>query len=116
VCFRSRYDAVQHTFRPPWYHRNVATEFNAIIEINNPYSGFDKGVHWLTPCMSGHGIAGASYNGFSNSPVADEAMRVSEDSIWIMFESVYPMVLTEHGANAPHRDLEYRKFFSVSVG
>ena len=113
VCFRSRFDAVQHTFRPPWYHRNAATEFNAIIEISNPYSGFDKGVHWLTPTMSGHGIAGASYNGFSNAPVSDEATRISEDSIWIMFESIYPMILTEHGANAPHRDLEYRHFFSV---
>ena len=92
VCFRARYDAVQHTFRPPWYHRNAATEFNAIIEINAPYSGFNKGTHWLTPTMTGHGIAGSSFNGFSNAPPSDEAMMISEGSIWIMFESIYPMV------------------------
>jgi homogentisate 1,2-dioxygenase len=111
VCFRPRFDSVKHTFRPPYYHRNCASEFNAIIEISSPYSGFDKGVHWLTPTMSAHGIAGASYNGFMASPPTDEPMMISEGSIWIMFESIYPMVLTDAGANSPHRDLAYREFF-----
>ena len=114
VCFRPRYDAVRHTFQPPWYHRNVATEFNAIIQINEPYAGFDKGVHWLTPSMSAHGIAGSSYNGYMHSPVSDTPRYISEDSIWIMFESVYPMILTDNGKCAPYRDLDYRNFFSVS--
>mmetsp|Transcript_807 Transcript_807/g.1656 ORF Transcript_807/g.1656 Transcript_807/m.1656 type:complete len:1075 (-) Transcript_807:105-3329(-) len=113
VCFRSRLDAVQHTFRPPWYHRNIATEFNAIIEINAPYNGFDKGVCWLTPCMTGHGIAGASYNGFmANGASDDSPTRISEGSIWIMFESIYPMVLTDTARNSPLRDKDYRQFFS----
>ena len=56
VCFRPRWDAVNHTWRPPYWHRNIATEFNAIIKISKPYSGFAQGVHWLTPCMTAHGI------------------------------------------------------------
>jgi hypothetical protein len=40
------FDAARHTFRPPWYHRNVATEFNFIIELPQSYSGFEKGSYW----------------------------------------------------------------------
>jgi homogentisate 1,2-dioxygenase len=113
VCFRSRFDAVRHTFRPPWYHRNLASEFNAIIEIPSPYSGFDKGVHWLTPCMTAHGISGDSYNSFmARSPASDDAVRISEGALWIMFETAYPLILTDSAATATSRDVPYpRNFF-----
>jgi hypothetical protein len=29
-----------------------------------------------------------------------------------MFESIYPMVLTDAAMHSPHRDLSYRQFFS----
>ena len=112
VCFRPRWDAVTHTWRPPYWHRNMATEFNAIIKINNPYSGFAQGVHWLTPCMTAHGISAASHNGFGGAPPDDEPRFISSDSIWIMFETVYPMILQDQAAEAPHRDANYREFFA----
>ena len=80
--------------------------------MSRPYSGFDKGVHWLTPSMTAHGIAGDSYNGFMSAPPSEDASVISEGSIWIMFESVYPLILTDHGLNATHRDIQYpRNFF-----
>ncbi len=112
VCFRSRYDAVTGTFRPPFWHRNAATEFNAIIKIQSDYSGFHQGCHWLTPCMSAHGISAQSYNGFAYSPVDDDPRVVSDGSIWIMFESIYPLILQEQAYHAPHRDYNYRQFFA----
>ena len=112
VCFRPRWDAVTHTWRPPYWHRNMATEFNAIIKINNPYSGFAQGVHWLTPCMTAHGISAASHNGFGGAPPDDEPRFISSDSIWIMFETVYPMILQDQAAEAPHREADYREFFA----
>lgn len=116
VCFRSRYDAVQHTFRPPYYHRNIATEFNMIIEIKSPYSGFQKGSHWLTPCMTAHGISGDSFNGFiSNYVNDDEARIISEDSLWLMIETIYPLILTDIGAEEAHRDVLYPRNFFTGV-
>lgn len=112
VCFRPRWDAVSHTFRPPYWHRNLATEFNAIIKMATPYSGFNKGVHWLTPSMTGHGIAAASFNGFMNAPPSDDPHFISQDSIWIMFETAYPLILTDAGLNSPHRDTSYRAFWA----
>ena len=113
VCFRSRFDAAQHTFRPPYYHRNIATEFNMIIEIKAPYSGFQKGSHWLTPCMTAHGISGASFNEFMNSAKDDDPRMISEDSLWLMIETIYPLILTDIGASAQNRDVPYpRNFFS----
>ena len=90
----------------------MATEFNAIIKINNPYSGFARGVHWLTPCMTAHGISAASHNGFGGAPPDDEPRFISSDSIWIMFETVYPMILQDQAAEAPHREADYREFFA----
>lgn len=113
VCFRNRFDAVRHTFRPPYYHRNLASEFNAIIQIDKPYSGFAQGVHWLTPSMTAHGISGASFNGFMSSPPNDDAILISNGSIWIMIESVYPLILTDGAAIASHRQSSYpRNFFT----
>jgi len=115
VCFRSRYDAVRHTFRPPYYHRNLATEFNFIVEMKAPYSGFSKGCHWLTPCMTAHGISGDTFNAAMARGGEEGTFRVSEESIWMMFESVYPMILTDEGAKAENRQPDYPRDFFVGV-
>lgn len=57
VAFVPRWDSVMHTFRPPWYHRNQATEFNGIVKMEGEYSGFMKGGSFLTPMFTAHGVA-----------------------------------------------------------
>ncbi len=117
VCFRGRWEAVDHTFRPPYYHRNAATEFNAIVRLDTPYSGFDTGVHWLTPLHTAHGIAAESYNRYTQKDVTSTELpsRVSENSIWIMFESSYPLTLTAHAISSPQRDPNYPRPFFMGV-
>ena len=66
------------TFRPPYCHRNYASEFNAIIKIGEPYEGFDKGSAFLTPMMTGHGITGAGYKGASKAK-GDAPERLSDN-------------------------------------
>ena len=44
VCFRGRWDVAENTFRPPYYHRNVASEFSAILKLESEYSGFQQGM------------------------------------------------------------------------
>jgi homogentisate 1,2-dioxygenase len=57
VVFPPRWLAAEDTFRPPWFHRNVASEFMGLIhgEYDAKAEGFVPGGASLHNCMSGHG-------------------------------------------------------------
>ena len=63
VIFPPRWLAMSNTFRPPWFHRNVASEFMGLIEgaYDAKDSGFLPGGASLHNCMSGHGPDAASF-------------------------------------------------------
>ena len=57
VIFPPRWLASQDTFRPPWFHRNIASEFMGLIHgvYDAKASGFEPGGASLHSCMTGHG-------------------------------------------------------------
>ncbi len=57
VVFPPRWLAMENTFRPPWFHRNVASEYMGLITgmYDAKMSGFVPGGSSLHNCMSGHG-------------------------------------------------------------
>ncbi len=57
VIFPPRWLANEDTFRPAWYHRNVASEFMGLIQgvYDAKAEGFVPGGASLHNCMSGHG-------------------------------------------------------------
>ena len=57
VIFPPRWLCMTDTFRPPWFHRNVASEFMGLIEgvYDAKEGGFLPGGASLHNCMSGHG-------------------------------------------------------------
>ena len=63
VIFPPRWLAMQNTFRPPWFHRNVASEFMGLIEgaYDAKAEGFVPGGASLHNCMSGHGPDAATF-------------------------------------------------------
>jgi homogentisate 1,2-dioxygenase len=63
AIFPPRWLAMTDTFRPPWYHRNCASEFMGLIEgrYDAKESGFLPGGASLHNCMSGHGPDAASF-------------------------------------------------------
>lgn len=63
VIFPPRWLAMQHTFRPPWFHRNIASEFMGLIEgaYDAKAEGFLPGGASLHNCMSGHGPDAATF-------------------------------------------------------
>ena len=70
VCFPPRWLAAENTFRPPWYHRNIASEFMGLIHgvYDAKAEGFQPGGASLHNCMSGHGPDAAT---FEKASVAD---------------------------------------------
>ncbi|HET6182935.1 MAG TPA: homogentisate 1,2-dioxygenase [Acetobacteraceae bacterium] len=57
VIFPPRWMVAEHTFRPPWFHRNVMNEFMGLIHgaYESKAHGFQPGGASLHPCMSAHG-------------------------------------------------------------
>jgi homogentisate 1,2-dioxygenase len=63
AIFPPRWLVSEHTFRPPWFHRNFMNEFMGLIrgQYDAKAEGFVPGGASLHNCMSGHGPDAASY-------------------------------------------------------
>jgi homogentisate 1,2-dioxygenase len=87
VVFPPRWLAMQNTFRPPWFHRNVANEFMGLIcgVYDAKSTGFVPGGSSLHNCMSGHGPDAAT---FDKAAAADTSVPIHlSDTMAFMFES-----------------------------
>jgi len=64
VIFPPRWLAMTDTFRPPWFHRNCASEFMGLIQgvYDAKEAGFLPGGASLHNCMSGHGPDAATFD------------------------------------------------------
>ncbi|QWT18748.1 homogentisate 1,2-dioxygenase [Bacillus sp. NP157] len=71
VIFPPRWLVAEHTFRPPYFHRNVASEFMGLITgaYDAKAGGFVPGGSSLHNCMSGHGPDHASFEKASAADV-----------------------------------------------
>lgn len=69
VIFPPRWLAAENTFRPPWFHRNIASEFMGLIigQYDAKADGFQPGAASLHNCMSGHGPDAATFEKASRS-------------------------------------------------
>jgi homogentisate 1,2-dioxygenase len=87
VVFPPRWLVMEHTFRPPWFHRNVANEYMGLITgvYDAKASGFVPGGASLHNCMSGHGPDAAT---FERASAADTSVPAHiKDTMAFMFES-----------------------------
>jgi homogentisate 1,2-dioxygenase len=57
AIFPPRWMVAEHTFRPPWFHRNFMNEFMGLVQgqYDAKAEGFVPGGASLHNCMSGHG-------------------------------------------------------------
>jgi len=87
VVFPPRWLAAENTFRPPWFHRNVANEFMGLVcgTYDAKSAGFVPGGASLHNCMSGHGPDAAT---FDKAVAANTSVPVRlDDTMAFMFES-----------------------------
>jgi homogentisate 1,2-dioxygenase len=87
VVFPPRWLVMENTFRPPWFHRNVANEFMGLIHgvYDAKSTGFVPGGSSLHNCMSGHGPDAAT---FAKASAADTTSPAHiTDTMAFMFES-----------------------------
>jgi len=87
VIFPPRWLVMEHTFRPPWFHRNVASEFMGLIHgaYDAKAEGFVPGGASLHNCMSGHGPDAETFERASKADTS-KAHKIS-DTMAFMFET-----------------------------
>jgi homogentisate 1,2-dioxygenase len=86
AIFPPRWLVAEHTFRPPWFHRNMMNEFMGLVtgEYDAKGEGFVPGGASLHNCMSGHGPDAESYERAVN---ADLKPQYLGDTLAFMFET-----------------------------
>jgi homogentisate 1,2-dioxygenase len=87
VIFPPRWLVAQDTFRPPWFHRNVASEFMGLVHgvYDAKAGGFAPGGASLHNCMSGHGPDAETFDKASAADLSQA--HVIADTMAFMFET-----------------------------
>ena len=100
---------MQDTFRPPWFHRNVASEFMGLIEgvYDAKAEGFVPGGASLHNCMSGHG---PDADTFAKASAIDTSRpQVIRDTMAFMFETRLPILPTRAALDSAQLQPEYHR-------
>lgn len=115
VIFPERYIVSEHTFRPPYYHRNLMSEYMGMVHgiydakenvetTKEKPSGFFPGGGSLHSCMSPHGPDATSFEKASHAELKPVKMQ---PTLAFMFETTYMLNLTEW-AQSENLDEDYQ--------
>jgi len=109
VIFPPRWMVAEHSFRPPWFHRNIASEMMGLVqgEYDAKSGGFLPGGASLHNCMIGHGPdVGAFEKASSIDSSRPERIR---DMLAIMFESRWVLRPTRQALEAEQLQADYQE-------
>jgi homogentisate 1,2-dioxygenase len=106
VIFPPRWMVGEDTFRPPWFHRNVMSEFMGLITgaYDAKADGFAPGGASLHNCMSGHGPDVSSWAAASRAELKPHKI---EGTMAFMFETRWVMRPTRWALEAPSMQEDY---------
>lgn len=108
VIFPPRWLVMEDSFRPPWYHRNVMSEFMGLVygEYDaKTGGGFVPGAYSLHNCMSAHG---PDADAFEKASSADLAPQKLDQTMAFMFESRYLIQPTRFALESDTLQADYR--------
>ncbi len=106
VIFPPRWLVAEHTFRPPWFHRNVMSEFMGLIHgvYDGKATGFVPGGASLHNCMTGHG---PDRQTFATASAAALAPAKIADTLAFMFETRMALCPTRLALDSPTLQPDY---------
>jgi len=106
VIFPPRWMVAEDTFRPPWFHRNVMSEFMGLIHgvYDAKADGFAPGGASLHNCMSGHGPDQATY---AKAISAELSPHKIDGTLAFMFESRWLITPTRFALETPLLQPDY---------
>ncbi|MEO8152342.1 MAG: homogentisate 1,2-dioxygenase [Rhizobacter sp.] len=111
VIFPPRWLVAEDTFRPPWYHRNVMSEFMGLVhgQYDAKAEGFLPGGISLHNSFVPHGPDADAFEKASSAALAPHKLA---DTLAFMFESRYRFLPTEFALNGGLLDERYAECWS----
>jgi len=108
VIFPPRWLVAEHSFRPPWFHRNVMSELMGLVHgvYDAKAEGFLPGGVSIHNCMSAHGPDLATYE---KAVAAELKPQKIEDTLAFMWESRYVFRPTRFALSAQELQADYDK-------
>ncbi|MCH9670552.1 MAG: homogentisate 1,2-dioxygenase [Gammaproteobacteria bacterium] len=97
VIFPERWLVAEHTFRPPWFHMNVMSEFMGLLAgvYDAKPEGFVPGGMSLHNSFLPHGPDAEAFERAASAQLAPVKL---EQTLAFMFETRFPQQLTEYAA------------------
>jgi homogentisate 1,2-dioxygenase len=86
AIFPPRWMVAEHTFRPPWFHRNMMNEFMGLVfgQYDAKAEGFVPGGASLHNCMAGHGPDAETWE---RATAAELKPQYLDNTLAFMFET-----------------------------
>lgn len=106
VIFPPRWLVAEDSFRPPWYHMNIMSEFMGLIEgvYDAKPEGFVPGGMSIHNMMLPHGPDADAFYAASLKDLAPEKL---DNTIAFMFETRFPQQLTTYAAGLDTLQVKY---------
>ncbi|MBX3279129.1 MAG: homogentisate 1,2-dioxygenase [Acidobacteria bacterium] len=106
VIFPPRWMVAEGTFRPPYFHRNVMSEFMGLVfgKYDAKEEGFTPGGASLHNCMSAHGPDASTFE--RASAVELQPQRI-DNTLAFMFESRHVLRPTRFALETPALQKDY---------
>ena len=106
AIFPPRWLVAEHTFRPPWFHRNMMNEFMGLVfgEYDAKAEGFLPGGASLHNCMSGHGPDAETWEKASQAELKPVKL---DNTLAFMFETGLPVRPTKFALETKILQHEY---------
>jgi len=111
VIFPPRWLVAEDTFRPPWYHRNVMSEFMGLVhgQYDAKPQGFRPGGASLHNGMVPHGPDEEAFEKASHAALQPHKL---DDTLAFMFESRWRFQPTEYAMKGGALDTAYAECWS----
>jgi homogentisate 1,2-dioxygenase len=106
VIFPERWSVAENTFRPPWYHRNIMSEFMGLVYgvYDAKPEGFVPGGMSLHNQMLPHGPDSDAFESASNAELKPVKLT---NTLAFMFETRFRQRITKYAAELPTRQDDY---------
>jgi homogentisate 1,2-dioxygenase len=111
VVFAPRWLVGENTFRPPWFHRNVMSEYLGLVtgEYDAKAAGFVPGGGSLHNTFASHGPDADTY---ARASTAELRPQKVDGTLAVMFESRWTIIPTAQAMAAPFRQADYDAVWS----
>ena len=106
VIFPPRWQVAEHTFRPPWFHRNVMSELMGLVHgvYDAKAEGFRPGGISIHNCMSAHGPDAATFERASSAELKPHKI---DNTLAFMWESRFVFRPTRFALHARELQKDY---------